>query len=88
MRDFPGGPVVETSPSSAGGMGSTTGQGGEIPQYLTAALPPKNINNRSSIATNSIKALKMVHVQKKILKKIFLRFKWAIVWQWVHIITS
>ena len=57
--------MVETSPSNAGGMGSTPSQGGEIPQYLTAGLPPKHINNRSNIATNSIKALKMVHVQKK-----------------------
>ena len=30
-RDFPGGPVVKTSPFTAGGMGSTTGVGAKIP---------------------------------------------------------
>ena len=29
--DFPGGPVVKTSPSSAGGAGSIPGQGAKIP---------------------------------------------------------
>ena len=37
-RDFPGGPVVETSPSNAGGAGSTPGRGTEIP----LASVPKN----------------------------------------------
>ena len=75
MRDFPGGPVVETSPCNAGSMGSIPGQGGEIPHASQQPSPKKNINNRSNIAANSIKTLKMVHVQKKILKKFFLRFK-------------
>ena len=39
-RDFPGGPVVETSPSSAGGAGSIPGQGAKIPH----ASWPKNQN--------------------------------------------
>ena len=30
-RDSPGGPVVKTSPCTAGGMGSTTGVGAKIP---------------------------------------------------------
>ena len=30
-RDSSGGPVVKTLPSNAGGMGSTPGQGAEIP---------------------------------------------------------
>ena len=30
-RDFPGGPVVKTSPSNAGGAGSIPGQGTKIP---------------------------------------------------------
>ena len=30
-RDFPGGPMVETSPSNAGGTGSIPGQGTKIP---------------------------------------------------------
>ena len=29
--DFPGGPVVKTSPSNAGGTGSISGQGAKIP---------------------------------------------------------
>ena len=39
-RDFPGGPVVKTSPSSAGGAGSLPGQGAKIPH----ASWPKNQN--------------------------------------------
>ena len=30
-RDFPGGPAVETLPTSAGGVGSIPGQGARIP---------------------------------------------------------
>ena len=37
-RDFPGGPVVKTSSSNAGGAGSIPGQGVEIPH----AWRPKN----------------------------------------------
>ena len=40
MRDFPGGPVVETSPSNAGGAGSIPGPGAKIPH----ASGPKNQN--------------------------------------------
>ena len=39
-RDFPGGPVVKTSPSNAGGEGSTPGRGAKIPHVLW----PKNQN--------------------------------------------
>ena len=31
VRDFPGGPVVKTLPSNAGGQGSISGQGVKIP---------------------------------------------------------
>ena len=31
LRDFPGSPVVKTSPSNAGGAGSIPGQGAKIP---------------------------------------------------------
>ena len=63
-RDFPGGPVVKTSPSNAGSAGSIPGWGAKIPH----ALQPKNqkTENRSSIVTNSIKTLKMVHIKKNI----------------------
>ena len=36
--DFPGGPVVKTSPSNAGGAGSIPGWGAKVPH----ALGPKN----------------------------------------------
>ena len=31
LRDFPGGPVVKTSPSNARGVGSIPGRGAKIP---------------------------------------------------------
>ena len=40
FRDFPGGPVVKTSPSNAGCVGSIPGRGAKIPH----ALWPKNQN--------------------------------------------
>ena len=40
MWDFPGGPVVKTSPSNAGDVGSIPGWGPKIPH----ASPPKNQN--------------------------------------------
>ena len=40
LWDFPGSPVVKTSPSNAGGVGSIPGQGAKIPH----ALWPKNQN--------------------------------------------
>ena len=64
--DFPGGPVVKTSPSNAGGAGSISSQGAKI----SHALQPKNqnVNNRSGGVTNSIKTLKTIHIKKKTLK--------------------
>ena len=49
-RDFPAGPVVNTSPSNAEGAGSIPGRGAKIPY----ALWPRNqdINNISNIVTN------------------------------------
>ena len=51
--DFPGGPVVKTLPSNAGGVGSVSSLGATIPH----ASQPKNPKgkNRSNIVTNSIK---------------------------------
>ena len=53
--------------SLQGGVGSIPGWEAKIPH----ALWPKNqnINNRSNILTNSLKTSKMVHIQKKNLKK-------------------
>ena len=59
-RDFPGSPVVKTSPSNSGGVGLIPDQAAKIP----LGARPKN---QSSVVTDSIKTLKMV--QKKILKK-------------------
>ena len=42
MWDFPGGPVVKISPSSAGGVGSIPGRGTKIPH----ALRPKTQNTK------------------------------------------
>ena len=63
LRDFPGGPVVKTLPSNAGGVSLTPGLGAKIPH----ASGPKtqNIKKRSNIVTNSIKTLKTVHIKKK-----------------------
>ena len=41
-RDFPGGPVVKTSPSNAVGAGSIPGRGAKIPH----ASRPKNQNTK------------------------------------------
>ena len=41
-RDFPGGPVVKTSPCNAEGAGKIPGQGVKIPH----ALGPKNQNRK------------------------------------------
>ena len=69
-RDFPGSPVVKTSPSNAGVADSIPGQGAKIPhasgpKKQNIKKPPKN---RSSIVTNSIKTLK-ISTSKKSLKK-------------------
>ena len=61
--DFPGGPAVRTSPSSAGGVGSIPGGRAKVPH----ASWLKN-QNRSNIVTNSMKTFKMAHI-KNILKK-------------------
>ena len=37
--DFPGGPVVKTSPSKAGGAGSIPGQGTKIPDAMEQLSP-------------------------------------------------
>ena len=67
QRDFPGCPVVMTSPSNAEGAGSIPGRGAKIPY----ALRPKNenIKNRSDIVTNSIKTLRMGHIENSFKKE-------------------
>ena len=59
---LPGGPVVKTSHSIAGGARSIPHQGAKIPH----ALWPKNQNiKQKQYCNNSIKNLKMVHSKKK-----------------------
>ena len=62
MGAFPGGPLVKTSLSNVGSEGSIPGSGAKIP-YASWAKN-QSINNRNSVVTNSIKTLKMVHVNK------------------------
>ena len=69
VRNFPGGSVVKTSPSNAGGMGSMPGWGAKIPHALG---PKKNKTNgqkqycnRSNVVTDSIKTLQRVQVKNR-----------------------
>ena len=61
-QDFPGGPVVKTSLSNAGGVGSIPGQEAKIPHTLG---PKKTKQKTEAVVTNSRKTLKMVHIKKK-----------------------
>ena len=67
VGDFPGGPVVKTSPSNSGGVRLIPGQGAKILHASVHASPPKNQNvkNRSNIVTNSIKTFKKCLLYKR-----------------------
>ena len=56
----PGSPVIKTPPSKAGCAGLISGRGAKIPHAL---WPKKLKQNKSSIVTNSIMTLKMVHIK-------------------------
>ena len=45
-RDFPGGPVVKTSPSNAGGVGSIPGWGARIPH---TSWPKEKLKHRPEV---------------------------------------
>ena len=65
-RDFPGSPVVKTSPSNAGGAGSIPGWGAKIPH----ASRPKNQNKKQKQHLNKFnKDFKNGPHQKNLLKK-------------------
>ena len=65
-RDFPGGPVVKTWPSNAGGAGSIPGRGAKIPH----ASRPRNQNIKQKQYCNKFnKDFKNGPHQKKNLKK-------------------
>ena len=60
--DFPGDPMVKTSPSSSGLYRFNPWSGSSNP---TCVMPKKqDINNRSNIMTNLINTLEMVHIKK------------------------
>ena len=42
LRDFPGGPVVKTSPANAGSASSIPGRGAKIPDALWPKKPKKH----------------------------------------------
>ena len=63
--DFPGHPVIKTSPSNAVGAVLISGQEAKIPH----ALWPKNQNIKQNIVTNSIKTLKIATSKKKKIKE-------------------
>ena len=67
LREFPGGPVVKTSPSNARGAGSIPGRGAKIPH----AFQPKNQNIKQKQYCNKFnKDVKNgAHQKKKSLKK-------------------
>ena len=50
-RDFPGGPVVKTSPYKTGGVGLIPGQGAKI---LRALWPGKQTNKQKNHKTGAI----------------------------------
>ena len=64
-RGFPGGPVVKTSPSNAGGMGSIPGWGPKIPH----ASWPKNQNIKQRKYCNKFHKDFKNGPHQKILKK-------------------
>ena len=65
MRDFPGGPVVKTSPFNAGAVGWIPGWRAKIPH----ASWPENQNIKQKQYCNKLnKDFKIVHI-KKIFKK-------------------
>ena len=67
FRDFPGSPVVKTSPSNAGGAGSIPGLGAKISHVLRQ----KNQNiNQKNIVPKSIKTFKNGPHKRQLLKKV------------------
>ena len=66
LRDFPGDPVVKTSPSNAGGEGSIPGR--ELRSHMSQGQKTKT-QNRSNLVTDSVKTLKMVHIKKHLVIK-------------------
>ena len=62
LREFPGGPVVKTSPSNAGGVGSIPGWEAKIPH---ASQPKKQIIKQEQYCNKFNKDFKNGSHQKK-----------------------
>ena len=72
FEDFLGGPVVRTSPSTAGCVGLIPDQRAKIPHaFGQKKTKPQHKKTKNNILTNLIRTLKRIHVKKKkkILKK-------------------
>ena len=67
VRDLPGGPVVKTSPSTAGSSSLIPGQGAKIPH--ASQLKNQNLKLKQYY-TNSIRTLKLVYIKKYLKKKL------------------
>ena len=63
MGDFPGSPVVETLPSSAGGAGSVPDVGAKIPH--TSGPKNQNVNNRSNKFNTDFKKIFFIKIYLK-----------------------
>ena len=61
---FPGGPVVKTSPSNAGGVGSIPGLGANIP-HASGQKNKNKIKQKQNCNKFNKDFLKMAHVKKK-----------------------
>ena len=66
--DFPGCLVGKALLSSAEGVGLIPGQ--RMRPHMPLSQRTKNVKNRSSVAKDSIKTLKMVHLSKKKKRKL------------------
>ena len=75
LRDFPGYPGGETSPSNAEVRFRSLVK--ELRSHMPHGQKTEH-KNRSNIVTNSIKTLKMVRIKKKIFKKIERNIGWTI----------
>ena len=62
MENFPGSPVVKTSPSNAGGAGSIPGQEAKIPH---ASRSKKQNIKQKQYCNKFNKRLEMVHIKKE-----------------------
>lgn len=77
--DFPGSPVVKTSPSKAGGVGSTPGRGPKVPHTRTARTTP-NTKQKECCNRFNKDFQSSVHIKKKKYRKRC--------WRWTGFLTQ